>query len=251
MSETFRDHFSALAANYADFRPHYPPALFDFLAKTAARRNLVWDCACGSGQASIDLTAHFEHVIATDASVQQIKAAKPHPKIEYRVASAEASGLPNQSVDLITVAQALHWFNLEAFYAEVRRVLRPDGLLAVWTYAAGHVEGQAADAFLQNYHYNVIGPYWPPERKYVEEKYASLPFPFQRMQTPEFSMRAHWTLDQLLGYLSSWSGTKRFIETNKVNPLERLRGVMIVVWPNPNVARTVEWPLSLHLGKLS
>jgi len=251
MAETFRDHFSALAASYADFRPHYPPALFAFLAEAAPRRNLIWDCACGSGQASADLAEHFDRVIATDASAQQIQAATPHPKIEYRVAPAEASGLEKSSVDLITVAQALHWFDLQAFYAEVRRVLQPDGLLAVWTYAAGHVESKPADALLQNYHYNVIGPYWPPERKFVEEKYASLTFPFQRVPAPEFFMRATWTLDQLIGYLSSWSGTKRYIEANKENPLERLRAEMLAVWPNPDEPRLIEWPLSLHLGKLS
>ena len=249
MPETFRDHFSTLAASYADFRPHYPPELFDFLASIAPRRGVVWDCACGSGQASVDLADRFEQVIATDASAAQIKAAKPHPRIEYRVASAEASGLANSSVDLITVAQAMHWFNLDGFYVEVRRVLKPDGVLAVWTYGALHVESKPAEELLLNYHYNIIGPYWPPERKYVEESYASLPFPFERVAAPEFSMRANWALDQLLGYLSSWSGTKRYIEANKVNPLEQLRGEMLEVWAKPNEARLIQWPLSLHLGR--
>jgi SAM-dependent methyltransferase len=250
MTESFRDHFSSMAGRYADFRPRYPAELFDYLATVAPRRGLVWDCACGSGQASVDLAERFERVIATDASAQQIRAAKAHPKVEYRVGSAEASGLPNGSVDLITVAQAMHWFNLEGFFAEVRRVLRPNGLLAVWTYAATEIEGEAVHALVRNYHYNVIGPYWPAERKFVEEKYASLPFPFRRIKTPDFTMRASWTLDQLIGYLSSWSGTKRYIEANHENPLEKLRCDLLNVWSNGDKAREIRWPLSLHLGAL-
>jgi SAM-dependent methyltransferase len=251
MSETFPDHFSSLAANYADFRPTYPAELFEYLAKIAPRRDLAWDCACGSGQASFDLAKHFGRIIAIDASESQINAAKAHPKIEYRVAPAEKSGLAEKSADLITVAQAMHWFDLPGFYAEVNRVLRPDGLLAVWSYANAHVENTAANDLLMNYHYNIIGPYWPPERVFVEERYASLPFPFRRLEAPAFSMRAKWTLDQLLGYFSSWSGTKRYIEANRENPLLKLRRDLLAVWPNPAEPLLVEWPLTLHLGKLN
>jgi ubiquinone/menaquinone biosynthesis C-methylase UbiE len=130
---TFKDHFSRLAAQYAEFRPRYPGALFDLLARVGPARELAWDCACGSGQATLDLVERFGSVVATDASAQQIAAAKPHPRVEYRVARAEDSGLESKSVDVITVAQSLHWFDRPAFYAEARRVLRPHGVLAVWT----------------------------------------------------------------------------------------------------------------------
>lgn len=246
MKNSFNDHFSTLSANYASFRPHYPPELFDFLASVAPRRGLVWECGCGSGQASVDLAERFDRVIATDASADQIKAASPHPKIEFRLAAAEKSGLPDASVDLVAVAQAMHWFDLDRFYAEVKRVLKPDGLLAVWTYGASNVGDGQIDPLVKEYHYETIGPYWPPERIYVEEEYASLPFPFQRVPAPKFIMRANWSLDQMIGYLSSWSGTKRYIEANGVNPLVKLRESLAPHW---KAEMEVRWPLALHLGR--
>jgi ubiquinone/menaquinone biosynthesis C-methylase UbiE len=250
MGATFHDHFSSLAAKYADFRPHYPNELFEFLAKTAPRPNLVWECACGTGQATHGLAAQFDHVIATDASAQQINSAKPNPKVEYRLAPAEVSGLPDQSIDLIAVAQAMHWFNLEKFYAELKRVLRPDGLLAVWIYGACETENSSINELLHRYHYQTIGPYWPPEREYVENNYATLPFPFTRLPAPHFTMRAQWTLDQLIGYFSTWSGTKRYIEANGVNPLEPLRRELLPLWKSVEIPDEVRWPLSLHLGRV-
>src|SRR4051812_25697672 len=145
MSQTFHDHFSAVANRYADFRPHYPAALFDYLATLVPLDSRVWDCACGNGQAALDLASRFQSVIATDASREQIASAIPHPNVEYRVAPADQSGLPDESVALVTVAQALHWFNLEGFYAEVKRVLQPNGLLAAWAYGINDVEGNAVN----------------------------------------------------------------------------------------------------------
>src|SRR5688572_14668535 len=143
MSQKFHDHFSAVACRYADFRPHYPPAIFDWLAEIAPARGMAWDCAAGTGQATIDLAARFKRVIATDASPEQIAAATLRPNIEYRVATAEQSGLPDRSADLVTVAQALHWFDFERFYAEIKRVLRTDGIFAAWAYGINQVEGSA------------------------------------------------------------------------------------------------------------
>lgn len=250
MKETFRDHFSSLAARYADFRPRYPAELFDFLAGTVGLRELAWDCACGNGQATVDLAARFRKVIGTDASAEQVKAARRAQNVEYRVAAAEASGLEDLSVDLITVAQAMHWFDLDRFYAEVRRVLRADGLLAVWTYGAHRVEDERINAVMRRYHYETIGPYWPPERKYVEEAYAPLPWPFQRLKAPEFSMRAEWSLDQLMGYYSTWSGTKRYAEAKGENPLLELRMELEALWGAAELKREVKWPLALHLGRV-
>ena len=143
MTQSFHDHFSDVAKRYADFRPHYPAALFDYLATLVPRTPLVWDCACGNGQATVDLAERFERVIATDASREQVASARPNPKVEYRVAPAEQSGLPAESVGLITVAQALHWFDLDRFYAEARRVLYSNGVLAAWAYGVNEVEGEA------------------------------------------------------------------------------------------------------------
>jgi len=218
----FHDYFSGVAKPYADFRPHYPAALFDYLATLVPRNSLVWDCACGSGQASLDLAARFDKVLATDASQQQIASATPHPRIEYRVAPAEQSGAGDRSISLVTVAQAVHWFDFNRFYAEVNRVLTPNGVIAVWVYGINTVEGEEVNRPVQNFYWKGVGPYWPPERKLVEEGYCSIPFPFVEIQTPTFQMEAQWTLDQLLGYFSTWSATSRCRSTTGQDPLKPL-----------------------------
>src|SRR5262245_5147429 len=200
MSTAFKDHFSKVSERYADFRPRYPAALFDYLATLAPRKSAIWDCAAGSGQASVDLGGRFDRVIATDASQKQIASATPHASVEYRVARAEQCGLPDASVSLVTVAQALHWFDLKLFFAEVERVLTPGGVLAVWAYGIDEVEGGDVNQLVQDYYWNVVGPYWPPERKLVEEGYRSIEFPFKEITPPAFRMEIRWTLDQLLGY---------------------------------------------------
>nr|MDQ6926647.1 class I SAM-dependent methyltransferase [Candidatus Eremiobacteraeota bacterium] len=174
---SFRDEFSTVAAQYAAHRPLYPPALFDYLANLPARRALAWDCATGNGQAARALAPRFTHVVATDASAAQLAHATPAPNIEYRVARAEESGLAPGSVDLITVAQALHWFDLDAFYAEVRRVLVPGGAVAVWTYGDPVLDDASLDARFQQFAGDVLGPYWPPERREVDAAYRGIAFP--------------------------------------------------------------------------
>ncbi len=203
MNPTFHDHFSGFASRYADFRPHYPAELFDYLATLVPRHSLVWDCAAGNGQATYDLAERFDKVIATDASKEQIASARPHPRIEYRVAPAERSGLPEKSVGLITVAQAVHWFDLERFYAEARRVLSPGAVLAVWAYGVNEVEGDAVNQLVQDFYANTVGPYWPPERKLVEDGYRTIPFLFAEITAPAVRMEMRWTLEQLLGYFST------------------------------------------------
>jgi ubiquinone/menaquinone biosynthesis C-methylase UbiE len=251
MSQTFRDHFSAVANRYADFRPHYPPALFDYLATLVPRSTLVWDCACGNGQATLDIAERFDHVVATDASGEQIASAKPHPKVEFRVAAAEQSGLPDESVGLVTVAQALHWFDLERFYAEVRRVLKPDGVLAVWAYGINEVEGEAVNRLAHEFHANIVGPYWPPQRMLVEAGYRAISFPFVQIIPPGFNMEARWTLDQLVGYFSTWSATSRFIKATGTNPLDPLRESLAREWGDTNSSRLVTWPLALRVGRFT
>jgi ubiquinone/menaquinone biosynthesis C-methylase UbiE len=249
MGQAFHDHFSGVASRYADFRPHYPPELFDYLATMAERDLLVWDCACGNGQATLDLAARFDSVVATDGSKEQVAAATPHPKIAYRVASAEQSGLLDDSVGLITVAQALHWFDLEAFYAEVRRVLRPGGVLAAWAYGVNQVEGEAIDAIVHEFYAKTVGPYWPAERKLVEERYRTIPFPFEEITPPAFRMETRWTLDELLGYFSTWSATNRYIKATGQNPLEPLAQTLSRAWGDAHSRRRIVWPLSLRLGR--
>jgi ubiquinone/menaquinone biosynthesis C-methylase UbiE len=245
----FHDHFSGVATKYADYRPRYPAALFDYLATLAPRNSLVWDCAAGNGQASVDLARHFERIIATDASSQQIASAAPDPRIEYRVASAEDSGLRDRSVGLLTVAQALHWFHFEKFWQEAKRVLTDSALVAVWAYGINEVEGRAVNALVQEFYSKTVGPYWPPERTLVEEGYRSVPFPFRRLVPPAFRMEAKWTLAELLGYFSTWSATNRFIKVNGSNPVEPLAESLRAAWGDEEKPRLIVWPLTLMVGR--
>ncbi len=246
----FSDHFGAVAGSYADFRPGYPPELFAWLAAQCAGHELAWDCGAGSGQASVALAAHFARVHATDASADQVAHAEPHPCVEYRVAPAEQSGLPDRSADLVTVAQALHWFDLPAFYAEVRRALKPGGVIAAWTYGVHVTEGDDVNAVVRHFYEHVVGPCWPPERRHVENGYRELPFPFTRIAAPEFTMQVRWPLAQLLGYLGSWSATARYRKLNGSDPLPALRQQLLPLWGDPAQARSVSWPLSLLAGRL-
>ncbi len=248
MPQQFADHFAQVAGKYAACRPTYPPSLFTWLAEIAAGHQLAWDCACGTGQASVALATHFDRVVATDASAAQIQSATPHPKIEYRVARAEDPGLPALSVDLITVAQALHWFDLDAFYAEVRRVLKPGGALAVWTYGILEVEGGPVDAAVQNFRVNIVGPYWPPERKHVDDGYRTLAFPFQQIPAPEFHMQASWTLPEFTGYLRTWSATARFAAQRGFDATDNLERELMALWPASS-RRTITWPLKLRVAR--
>jgi ubiquinone/menaquinone biosynthesis C-methylase UbiE len=249
MTQLFHDHFSGVANRYADFRPHYPTALFDYLATLAPKNSAVWDCACGNGQATFDLAKRFGKVIGTDASKEQIASAAAHPNAEYRVATAEQSGLPDDSVALVTVAQAVHWFNFDRFYAEVNRVMSGNGVIALWTYGINNVEDKEINPLVQNFYTNTVGSYWPPERRLVEEGYRTIPFPFAEITPPAFHMEACWTLEQMLGYFSTWSATSRYVKANGVNPLEPLSAELKRVWPDPETPRTIVWPLSLRVGR--
>jgi len=244
----FKDHFSGHAALYSRFRPTYPVALFDYLATTAPGREMVWDCATGGGQAATVLADCFSRVIATDASAAQLANAPAKPNLEYRVATAEQSGLPDQSADLITVAQALHWFSLEPFYAECKRVLKPGGVLAVWAYDLLSI-APAIDPLVNHFYHEVVGPWWPPERKILERGYRTLPFPFAELKSPDFAMNARWSLAHLLGYIESWSAVQRYRKENGRDPLELLRAPLAAAWGDPELEREVTWPLEVRLGR--
>lgn len=246
---SFKDHFSALAAQYAAFRPTYPAELFDHLAAACAERRLAWDCACGSGQASLPLAERFACVVASDASPQQIAAAPPHARIRYTVANEMHAGLAAQSVDLVTVAQALHWLDLERFYTEVERVLKPKGLLAVWTYGMPQLLEPESDAVLTRFARDVVGPWWPPERELVETGYRTLPFPYVELTAPHFRMERRWQLSHLLGYVRSWSATARYVAAKAVDPAVELGTELAQVWGDALEERLITWPLALRLGR--
>ncbi len=246
--QPFQDHFSGHAADYARFRPHYPLALFEWLAQVAPARELAWDCATGNGQAAVALAAYFAEVHATDASAEQVAQAQPHPGVRYVVAPAEASGLADTTVDLVTVAQALHWFDLDRFYGEVRRVLKPAGVLAVWSYGLFEC-APAVDAAVRRLYADIVGPYWPMERRLVEQGYQSLPFPFAELQVPAFAMEAQWTLAETAGYLNTWSAVQRYRNDRSEDPLQRVAADLASAWGDAERARTIRWPLHLRVGR--
>jgi SAM-dependent methyltransferase len=243
------DHFSPLAGHYAIFRPSYPDELFDWLASIAPQRGLAWDCGAGSGQATVALASRFERVLGTDISAAQLSSAPAHPNIEYRVTPAETSGLPDHSADLVTVAQALHWFDLPAFYAEVRRVLKPHGVIAAWGYNRFLIEQPELQRIIDHFYVETIGPYWPAERVHVENEYRHLPFPFSRIHTPRFSLTKEWPSEHLMGYLRSWSAVGRFQAANGFNPVNALEKEISLYWQEGK-SFWIEWPLFLHVGRV-
>ena len=248
MSHEFADHFSTLAADYARFRPRYPPELFRFLADAAPHRRLAWDCGTGSGQAAAALAEHFERVRATDASAEQLAHAVPHARVEYAAALESGSGLPDGSAALVTAAQSAHWFDLDAFYAEVRRVLEPGGVVALWCYGAMEM-GTELDPVLTWFMNERVGQYWPPERRLVDEAFATLPFPFPSIEAPPFVMRASLSRDQLLGYVGTWSAVARGRQVEERDPLAELAQRLAPVWPDRDVPREVRWPLGIRVGR--
>ena len=228
--------FSSVACEYSLFRPGYPEELFDWLARIAPAKEAVWDCGCGSGQASVPLAGHFARVFATDPSAQQIAAARQHPRVHYSVASAERSELADASVDLVTVAQALHWFDVDAFYAEARRVARPGAVLAAWNYPRPEFADPELDRRFLEFYSGVVGPYWPAERRHVETNYTTLPPPpnelgFDELPHPPFALELRWNLEQVLGYVSTWSATTRYREARASDPVSLLRAALAPLWP--------------------
>jgi SAM-dependent methyltransferase len=242
---SFKDHFSSHAHRYAAFRPTYPQALMKFLADCCEKRGLAWDCATGNGQAATALTPFFDRIIATDASEAQICSAAPHPRIDYRVARAEGSGLDQSSVDLITVSQALHWFDIDRFFEEVTRVLVPGGVFSAWSYALCVVEPQIDAQVLELY--LQIDEYWPPERRIVEDRYRSIELPMPAIAAPGFEMTANWKADAMLGYLRTWSACQHYLRERRKDPVDTIEEALRGLWGAES--RQVRWPLALKVGR--
>ena len=243
----FRDHFAFAASSYASFRPRYPAALFAWLASQTRGHERAWDCGTGSGQAAVGLAAHYGAVVASDPSLSQLSSAEHANGVEYVAMSAEASALRAESMDLVTVAQALHWFDREGFFAEVDRVLRPGGLLAVWSYGLLAIE-PAIDARLHHFYSNTVGPYWPSERALVDTGYAGIALPHPELPTPRIAMEASWTLAQVLGFLSTWSAVGRYRAAEKADPLPELSHDLASVWGTEE-RRQVRWPLTVRAAR--
>lgn len=243
---SFQDHFSAGSEGYARFRPRYPDALYAWLAATAPTRRHAVDVATGTGQAATGLAGHFRRVSAFDASAGQVRQAEGAPGLTYGVARAEELPLADGAADLVTVAQALHWLDLDRFYPEARRVLVPGGLLAVWTYNRLQVD-PAVDALVEHLYSDILRGDWPAGRVHVESGYRDLPFPFARIAVPPFAMQADWLVDDLLGYLGTWSALRRYTERTGRNPLPQLEADLRRAFGDRR--RRVEWPLVVLAGR--
>jgi SAM-dependent methyltransferase len=247
--EPFKDHFSQSAARYVAHRPTYPLELVNFLADRAPLENVAWDCGCGSGQLSTLLAERFAKVYATDASAKQIENAIPHPQVAYSCTPAEASGLESGVADLIVAAQAAHWFDLPAFYQEARRVGHSGSLLALVSYGIVKLDKQL-DPIIDQFYFTVLGPYWPPERKYVEEGYRSFDFPFPELAAPEMQISVQWNLSDFLGYVNTWSSVAAMDRAAGREEHERFNRELSQAWNPPEAIRQVKWPLTVRAGVL-
>ncbi len=243
--------FTKQAAAYRKFRPTYPQSLFDFLTAQSKHRDLVWDVGTGNGQAARALVKTFSKVIATDVAEAQIKEAVPEANITFVVAPAEKAPLDDRSADLVTVAQAIHWFELETFYREVRRVLKPGGLVAAWSYNFSSLEDKTLHKIIDDYGRIFLGPYWSSRLKVVHDDYRSLPFPFTPVEAPRLTLSFDWSYEQLKGYFDSWSVTQSYKDANGgKDPFETIRGDVKKAWGNLERKVAVVWPMTLKVGRL-
>ena len=244
---SFKDHFSRQAAAYSCYRPAYPRALIEYVAAQSPGRRLAVDCATGNGQAAVALAEWFAAVLAVDASSSQLARAEPHPRVHYVASLAERLPARDHSVDMVVAAQAAHWFDFGRFHAECRRVLVRDGVVAVWTYEKFRVN-DAVDAVIDDFYVNVVGGDWPPERRYVEQGYRTLPFPWREQPTPVFQLEIDWDLPQLMGYLATWSAVQRCRDRLGRDPLATLEPRLAAHWPRAGAMR-LRWPIHLRLGR--
>jgi len=250
------DHFNQSAEQYKLFRPSYPQALFDYLLTLVPSESHIWDCATGNAQAALFLAESFK-VTATDISPAQLERAPRHESIDYIRCSAENTPIPAHSIDLVTVAQALHWFNLEAFYREVVRVTKPEGLIVAWCYSLGKIGNSKTlddkiNALITKLYNQILGDeYWPVQRHFIDEEYQTIPFPFQKMETPDFHIEKKMTFDDLIGYLNTWSAVKEYIVRNEENPVELIVDELMTAWGEPQAVHTMYWPLHLLAAKVT
>ncbi len=242
-----KDNFSVQAAAYAQFRPYYPAEMIDYIVGLANAKGTALDIATGNGQVAHALTPYFNEVYGIDISSKQLQNAKAAPNLIYKESSAENTDFKKEQFDLITVAQAIHWFKFDEFYKEIFRILKPDGLFAVMGYGLFSTNPDS-DKILRHFYNDIVGPYWDAERKYIDENYQTIPFPFQGIETKTFTNDLVWTFEQLTGYLETWSATQHYIKQNGSNPVDDIRTELRQSWEANN--KEVTFPLLLRLGKL-
>lgn len=246
----FHDYFSTQAKTYSKYRPSYPGELFHFLSSVCVVHDLAWDCATGNGQAAISLAQYFNKVIATDGSKQQLENAMQHPKVQYKIALAEESGIESNSIDLVTVAAAVHWLNFEKFYAEVNRVLKPTGIIAIWSYTDSAIIDEKINAILKRFSRELLLNYWPPETAHVFNKYRDIPFPFNPIETPDFKIVRMMKFEDIIGLLYSWSSTQQYIKATGKSPVDIIKKELEDAWGDLNMEKQISWQLVLKVGKM-
>ncbi len=240
-----KDNFSTNSSQYAQFRPKYPAELFSFLENRVELKGAAWDCGTGNGQVAGELAKFFKRVEATDISQQQLENAVKVSNINYSLQPAEKTNFPDNSFDLITVAQAIHWFDFSQFYKEVNRILKPGGIIAIIGYGLFKSNEQTND-LINHFYRNIVGPYWDPERRYLEDGYRSIQFPFEEIQTPDLEMEFSWDFEHLIGYLKTWSAVKHFQNKNGYDPVDVISEDLRTAFGEH---RLVKFPLFLRLGQ--
>jgi SAM-dependent methyltransferase len=243
-----KDNFSSQASTYAQFRPGYPAELYEFLLSLIQEKTVAWDCGCGNGQVAGVLAGYFKRVEATDISQAQLEHAIQKPNIHYQLAKSEESKLESGSVDLVTIAQAIHWFDFDAFYREVYRVAKPGSVIAAWCYGPLSIDPEL-DRIIQHLYSGILGKYWDSERHYIDERLQTIPFPFDELEAPEFSISVSWSLEHLLGYLNTWSAVLHFIQGTGKNPLEDLSSAFRQAWGEEERLEA-KFPLFTRIGRV-
>jgi ubiquinone/menaquinone biosynthesis C-methylase UbiE len=244
-------HFNHQSDKYLSFRPNYPDALFDYLAMLVSPNATVWDCGTGNGQAAFALANYFQSVFATDINFQQLEVAFTQSNIHYICSSAEKTPFSDQQFDLITIAQALHWFQFDSFYEEVRRVAKPSAIIAAWSYSLGSIN-EAVDTCIRHLYTDILGDdYWPKERRYIDEEYVTIPFPFKTLGVSEFTIEKRLNFYTLIGYLNTWSAVKEYQKLRHRNPIELIENELLAAWGNPKAELLMHWPIHLLLGQVN
>ena len=242
-----KDNFSVQASGYSKFRPQYPDDMIEYLVSFVRNKSVALDVATGNGQVAHKLSVYFKKVYATDISQNQLDNAVQRANIIYKKESAEETTFQNQQFDLITVAQAVHWFDFDSFYKEIYRILKPDGIFVVLGYGLFSTN-EDSDKIIHHFYNTIIGPYWDPERKYLDENYETIPFPFDEIKTENFENHFNWSFEELIGYLETWSATQNYISKNNQNPLDLIREKLKISWESSD--KKVTFPLLLRMGKL-
>ena len=245
------DHFSSTSRAYSFSRPIYPDVLYKFLNDITPNKDMAWDCATGNGQAAIGLCKYFKNVIASDASKGQLEYQFNRNNIMYEMFPAEKANIQDNSVDLITVAQGAHWFDLDKFYNEVTRISKSNGVLAIWSYGKHKIDNNIDKISKKlNVGGDILGRYWPSETNYVKEDYKTIPFPFKEIPSPKFEMTVNWHLNDLVNYMQTWSAVKRFNTEKKFNPLSLVIEDLERLWGKHDKRKVVKWDINLRVGKI-